>query len=163
MDQRKRLIELITAAPTIDIPIGSRAQGKTYRTAQTIADHLLANGVIVPPCKVGDTVYMPWKWKDTRGVACLKVTAMNNLLGFGWSVGTDFDTDDEGYADKYNCGRFKFNDFGKTVFLTEEEAMRNQKNKLSWSEFKETLDDGKISEANLKAMYDAYIDDGATE
>lgn len=24
---------------------------------ETIADHLLANGVIVPPCKVGDTVY----------------------------------------------------------------------------------------------------------
>ena len=25
--------------------------------AETLADHLLANGVIVPPCKVGDTVY----------------------------------------------------------------------------------------------------------
>ena len=24
---------------------------------EAIADHLLANGVIVPPCKVGDTVY----------------------------------------------------------------------------------------------------------
>lgn len=24
---------------------------------ETIADHLLENGVIVPPCKVGDTVY----------------------------------------------------------------------------------------------------------
>jgi len=57
MDQKERLVELIVAAPTIDIPIGSRAQGKTYRTAQTIADYLLTNGVIVPPCKVGDTVY----------------------------------------------------------------------------------------------------------
>ncbi|MBQ8497821.1 MAG: hypothetical protein IJ489_10270 [Clostridia bacterium] len=27
-------------------------------TVADIADHLLANGVIVPPCKVGDTVYI---------------------------------------------------------------------------------------------------------
>lgn len=26
-------------------------------TSEEIAEHLLANGVIVPPCKVGDTVY----------------------------------------------------------------------------------------------------------
>ncbi|MBQ3543528.1 MAG: hypothetical protein IJA34_00825 [Lachnospiraceae bacterium] len=28
-----------------------------FETISEIADHLLANGVIVPPCKVGDTVY----------------------------------------------------------------------------------------------------------
>ncbi len=87
-----------------------------------VADYLLANGVIVPPCKVGDTVFMPWEWKGQKGVACLKVTAMRNILGFGWGLGTDFDTDDEGYADKYNCGNFKFDDVGKTVFITREEA-----------------------------------------
>ena len=27
------------------------------KTLSQIADHLLSNGVIVPPCKVGDTVY----------------------------------------------------------------------------------------------------------
>lgn len=26
--------------------------------AETLADYLIANGVIVPPCKVGDTVYV---------------------------------------------------------------------------------------------------------
>ena len=35
---------------------------------EAIADHLLANGVIVPPCKVGDIVYTinrmhPKEWK----------------------------------------------------------------------------------------------------
>ena len=74
------------------------------------------------PCKVGDTVYMPWEWNGAKGIACLKVTTMSNILGFDWSCGTDFDTDDEGYADEYNCGRFKFDDIGKTVFLTREEA-----------------------------------------
>ena len=28
-----------------------------YLYSEQIADHLLANGVIVPPCKVGDKVY----------------------------------------------------------------------------------------------------------
>ena len=30
----------------------------THRLAENITDDLLANGVIVPPCKVGDTVYV---------------------------------------------------------------------------------------------------------
>ena len=76
------------------------------------------------PCKVGDMVYMPWEWNDVKSIACLKVTTMSNILGFGWSFGTDFDTDDEGYAEKYNYGRFKFDDVGKIVFLTLEDAER---------------------------------------
>lgn len=43
---RDRLIELLRNAPHPDIS-GDEA----------IADYLLANGIIVPPCKVGDTVY----------------------------------------------------------------------------------------------------------
>lgn len=82
----------------------------------------LKNTHIELPCKVGDTVYMPWEWNGQKGVACLTVTTISNILGFGWSCGTNFDTDDEGYADKYNCGRFKFDDIGETVFLTKEEA-----------------------------------------
>lgn len=54
---RDRLIKLILNTPVLKFPSGSRAQGKIYQTAQNLADHLLANGVIVPPCKVGDTVY----------------------------------------------------------------------------------------------------------
>lgn len=56
---RDRLIELILNTPVLKFPSGSRAQGKTYQTAQNVADHLLANGVIVPPCNVGDTLYLP--------------------------------------------------------------------------------------------------------
>ena len=29
-----------------------------------LADHLIANGVIVLPCKVGDTVYCIWQYED---------------------------------------------------------------------------------------------------
>lgn len=84
-------------------------------THANYADYLLANGVIVPPCKVGDTVYGIYThyrngkqsvfeydveeliYCSNRGVRPWIITC------FG---GTRFD----------NC------DFGKTVFFTREEA-----------------------------------------
>jgi hypothetical protein len=56
-DMRERLIELMLNAPQIPCTKGGRATGKRYQTFQNIADHLLANGVIVLPCKVGDRIY----------------------------------------------------------------------------------------------------------
>lgn len=53
MTERERLIELL-----IDYPCMSTAEENFIESiAEDLADHLLANGVIVPPCKVGDTVY----------------------------------------------------------------------------------------------------------
>ena len=54
---KDRLIELLISTPPTRLKCVGRAIGKTYTTASGIADHLLANGVIVLPCKVGDTVY----------------------------------------------------------------------------------------------------------
>ena len=51
---RNRLSELIQSA------VGGCAK----YWADVIADHLLAEGVIVPPCKVGDTVYCIWQYSD---------------------------------------------------------------------------------------------------
>lgn len=48
MTDRERLIEIIGK------PINILDSDDLYGA---IADHLLKNGVIVPPCKVGDTVY----------------------------------------------------------------------------------------------------------
>ena len=50
-DMRDRLIELLYAFSELDEP----KDGRTWREHQ--ADFLLANGVIVPPCKVGQTCY----------------------------------------------------------------------------------------------------------
>lgn len=54
MTERERLIELLCSAP-----FGSKTFEQQYykSTITKIADYLLANGVIVPPCKIGDTVY----------------------------------------------------------------------------------------------------------
>lgn len=44
---RERLVELIIKS----------VDGCARHWAEVIADYLLQNGIIVPPCKVGDTVY----------------------------------------------------------------------------------------------------------
>ena len=84
---------------------------------ESIADHLLANGVIVPPCKVGDTVYYiegayyNSKWQTVRPI---KVTEIS------WKC--DRSGRDLGFALIANGTRYKFSSIGKTVFLTKEEA-----------------------------------------
>lgn len=50
MTDREKLIDLIVSAD-----ISLFGTGKPY--AEVYADHLLVNGVIVPPCREGDTIY----------------------------------------------------------------------------------------------------------
>lgn len=112
---RDRLTELLEAECGF-----SRYMTDDERRAK-LADHLLANGVIVPPCKVGQMVYMPWKWKGQEGIACLTVCKI--IVGMIRDyVRTDFETDDDNYHSAYGYGEFDFDDFGKTVFLTREDA-----------------------------------------
>ena len=78
-------------------------------TSAEIADHLLANGVIVPPCKVGDSVY----YFSTLGVLPFINKAKIKEISIGVkTIKCFFD------KNKY----FAINEFGKTVFLTKEEA-----------------------------------------
>lgn len=59
---RDRLIELIKQATALHLDylesIDQKGLTDTDGRAKFIADHLLANGIIVPPCKVGDKVYV---------------------------------------------------------------------------------------------------------
>lgn len=54
---RERLIELICDAP-IGMDGVTLLQDHNVDEIYKIADYLLANGVILPPCKVGDVVYV---------------------------------------------------------------------------------------------------------
>ena len=92
-----------------------------YGTDGYFADGLLSNGVIAPPCKVGDSVYMPWEWNGTKGVAILTVTHIITDYLHSY-IKAPLYSDDEEYSHTYGNGRFSFDDFGKTVFLTPEEA-----------------------------------------
>lgn len=111
MTERERLIKLMTFAPA----------GKDgNRNVYTLSDHLLANGVIVPPCKVGDTVYYikggyykkPQFCEVSR--PCKVVEVSFKLQRNGSRVMRGFITD--------NGTRYNFDSIGKSVFLTKEEA-----------------------------------------
>lgn len=110
---KDRLIELIINAPKLDCIKGGRANGKTYQTGQNIADYLIANGVVCPPCKVGDMVYYFAGSQICEGTVKSFIT----------------NTNENYYAivceTKYNLtGFIKFGYwmFGKTVFLTKEDT-----------------------------------------
>ena len=95
MEMRDRLIELISQIQYMG--------GLESR----LADHLLANGVIVPPCRVGDTVYRPSKY--------LGYVVPFVIMSFEATQSEMFYTDDSDNI-------VYIGEIGKTVFLTKEEA-----------------------------------------
>ena len=114
-ETRDRLIEIIG-----DLPFSAEYDGyNSFEWAEHFADHLLADGWIRPPCKVGDTVYKVVNDKRVKRPYECKV------------VGCWFSEDENcnnAHLVRYVNGVFDcsfsvpFTDFGKTVFLTEEEA-----------------------------------------
>lgn len=104
---RDRLIELLTdRIPKTDNPLRCVADELVER----VADYLLANGVIVPPCKVGDKIYrVVYDWEGCKTVSeweLVKLEAYVEEVGF-------IDDSDNWIA---------VDDIGKTIFLTREEA-----------------------------------------
>lgn len=75
------------------------------------ADYLIENGVIVPPCKLGDTMYCDGKYfaSHCKGeIMSFPVNLIETTVSSMFRGETDV------------C--FDFDCFGKTVFLTKEEA-----------------------------------------
>lgn len=116
-DMRERLIELLKGAETkvaevLSAPLALEEWLGIY------ADHLIANGVILPPCKVGDIVY-PLN-ADSRFRAFIEKIEMNaNGLLFCWvqyDVGVDC-------TECWDEDLFTIDDIGKTVFLDETEYL----------------------------------------
>ena len=102
MNDRDRLIELLQ-----EYTDNNNGGGSNHG----LADYLLANGVIVPPCKVGDKVYQ---------IIDMSHTACKSFV-------SDFAETVEPYSIIYKniMGGYSvipFEQFGKTVFLTKEEA-----------------------------------------
>ena len=116
MTDRERLIELIHrmgrdyrglmySLPEIDEPIPPTFEA-------WVADYLLANGVIVPPCKVGDVVYDICTIFDESTLKP-KTVIKPRTIDFASSVSFLIESKGLVISEK---------DFGKTVFLTKEEA-----------------------------------------
>ena len=85
-------------------------------------DKIEQGTLIELPCKVGDTVYVPWKYDGVSSIAFFTVKHIIFTHGKEAYIRTGFDTDDTGFYNQFNGGQFDFIDFGKTVFLTREEA-----------------------------------------
>ena len=85
------------------------------------ADHLLKNGVIVPPVKVGQKVYRIWSvGKHGKSIANFVVTNVSQCALNTWIVRYQKPSKTlTSYPTIYQCN---FEDFGKTVFATKEEA-----------------------------------------
>ena len=108
-DMRDRLIELIQ-----DIKL---CNPTNWDKPEFMALALLANGVILPPCKVGDTVYYPWIYDGQCGVAFNKVESIKIYVnGLPLVIVEDWGSDMPMPISFCN------EDFGKTVFLTREDA-----------------------------------------
>lgn len=106
MTQREKLIELLN----------TDMSGCEGDYAEEMADHLLHNGVIVPPCKVGDKVYKISQNKVKKcDVVFVGISADEKCSYFNFV---------EYYADGtfYKLYSVVFGAIGKTVFLTREEA-----------------------------------------
>lgn len=86
--------------------------------AETIADHLLANGVIVPPCKVGDTV---WVHNQTAG-KIFKNTVVGIFVSGASPHRNGIKCEYRNICGETSNRKFTFAQIGKTVFLTREEA-----------------------------------------
>lgn len=99
--------------------IQDSVNGCARHWAEVIAGHLLENGVIVPPCKVGDTVYFILEDKMVEGG--FYVTPAHTVTEVG-SKGfwlSSFVPAEDDMSDFY-----LWEEIGKTVFLTREEAER---------------------------------------
>lgn len=121
MTQRERLMKIIKDISSCKNNSCLNCCAEKECFFQQIATALLESGVIVLPCKVGDDVYVlnragePQKMKfDSIDLRC--TCTREDDCGLGTRC-----TDKEGNICQY---RFKndFSDFGKTVFLTYEEA-----------------------------------------
>ena len=111
---KDKLIELLINTPPTRLKAVGRAIGKTFTTASNRAAHLLSNGVIVVPCKIGDTVYIIDDGDEGSDSYVLDVKVLQFFIN---SNGIAVDL-------KLPLG-LRLNTWaviGKNVFLTEEEA-----------------------------------------
>ena len=113
MDVREKLIKLLKTSPTRN----------GYTDLGDIADHLIAHGVVVLPCKIGDKVYVNYIYgrnkiiTDSQMVCSIEQTVGVNDESY-WKVCVK-QVIEKGYIVYHE---YTEDDFGKTVFLTREEA-----------------------------------------
>ena len=118
MTERERLVELITNG-FYTKPVYEALCTNKRKACDFLADYLLENGVIVPPVKVGDTVYTNVSWqgwylRDKYKPYKAKVVYIG-INGSKNYVNVVYEKND-------NMLTFTFDEIGDRIFLTREEA-----------------------------------------
>ena len=122
MTEREKLIELLkqdNCPSPMFCSDNCKYVNSSDCAAERFADHLLENGVIVLPVKVGDTVYV--KAIENFDIIKLKykiITARVTKFIFDEFICSFWANS----LDGNHCYKIDINDIGKTVFLTKEEA-----------------------------------------
>lgn len=118
---RDRLIELLTDnLPKADNPL----QFVSDELVERLVDYLLENGVIVPPCKIGDTVYEVVKsrkgdYSHINTSTCIGFHIVNAPKKRGHTRHSYIVVH---YSATNSTRHFSFDKIGKTVFFAKEEA-----------------------------------------
>lgn len=114
MNEQEKLIELLSTTlwGVLCDHCGADKGSDKERVLKITAEYLLNNGVIMLPCKVGDTV---WVKSSPNNITECKV----------YNICTNIYADNhEGGGTFWKGFEIKSDDMGKTVFLTREEAER---------------------------------------
>ena len=114
--QRERLVELLNEA-TFGVNVHTLADHLSRETIERVAEYLMANNVVVLPCKVGDNVfYLHY------GEIC-EATVVN--VEYNYYTNPQEWVTVEYRSEAIGTNRYKTRIdlmFGKTVFLSREEA-----------------------------------------
>lgn len=123
MTERERLIEILDSG-CYEAISKCKGEDSNKKLCEFLADKLLENGVIVPPCKVGDTIYeiispkVKQPYFITAVVCAVHIAdGTRNHCNHKRTSYIVAECPNTKYVNKY-----VFSKFGKTVFLTCEEA-----------------------------------------
>lgn len=118
MDKREQLIALILQSEIFASEVGFFNCHFSKPKAECVADFLLENGVILPPCKVGDTMFVVNQSKGqifknkVTGICIAGTADYKNIIRLEYI---------NQYGEK-SYRKFTFRQVGKNVFHTREEA-----------------------------------------
>lgn len=126
MSERERLIKLLEDA-FFEALSQCKGEDCDKKACVFLADHLLENGVIVPPVKVGDIVYIKGEALEISFIHIEKEIYYCIQFDCEECCACPFYEDEVSWEGEHDCRtngylEFTANDIGKTVFLTREEA-----------------------------------------
>lgn len=124
---REKLAELIADARSEYYDYSDELHEKGMSVPESseeyIADYLIANGVVVLPCKIGDVVYALWSvpTEAKHIIYCAEVKKISQYKK-NCRLTTFFEIEPIEFRGRIK--EYQIDDFGKTVFLNREDAER---------------------------------------